>query len=301
MAHAGAFKAFLDSFIQYLGFEKNLSDATQEAYRADIEQFLAFVKSRKVDSIHSVSRKHLMEFFYSKRAQGASSNALARKASSVRSFFKFLLRDGFISQNPAEVLGVPARWHLIPSALTGGEVVRLIQAPSTETALGLRDRAILEFMYATGMRVSEAAAIRLSDINSDIGFVRCKGKGEKERIIPVGKKADRLLQQYVERARPKILGSRVSEFVFVTSRGTAPTRQALWYRIKRYARISGIKKEITPHTLRHSFATHLLEGGADLRAVQEMLGHSDISTTQIYTMVDRSRLKNVHKQFHPRG
>lgn len=291
----------LDQYLQYLLVEKGLSNSTRASYRNDLAQLVAYLKKKKLHSIHEVRKDHLTDFLYLKKAHGASARSLSRMGAAFRSFFKFLMRDGFVTQNPAEILVSPKTWHLIPVVLTLEEVERLMRTPDEKKPMELRDKAILEFMYATGMRVSEAVAVKMSEINSEIGYVRCMGKGNKERIIPVGSKALRLLQRYLEKARSLIIGKHASEFLFVTSRGSKLTRQALWRRLKYYARLSRIKKGITPHTLRHSFATHLLAGGADLRAVQEMLGHSDISTTQIYTMVDRSRLKNVHKQFHPRG
>jgi integrase/recombinase XerD len=296
-----ALSVLLERFIEYISVEKGLSKSTQASYESDIEQFLNFLKQKKVDTVHNVTKQHLTDFLYLKKVQGTSASSLARKGATLRGFFKFLLRDNLISKNPAEILTSPKTWHLLPEVLTLEEIEKLLSTPDEKKDLGLRDRAILEFMYATGTRVSEAVHMKLVDLNMEIGYARCLGKGEKERIIPMGSKALNMIQKYLTRVRPKILGKKVSEYLFVTSRGGSLTRQALWLRIKDYVHESGIKKNVTPHTLRHSFATHLLAGGADLRAVQEMLGHTDISTTQIYTMVDRSRLKNVHKQFHPRG
>jgi integrase/recombinase XerD len=293
--------AELDSFIQYIGVEKGLSKSTQSSYQSDLTQFAEYLEKKSVHSARQIKKDHLTDFLYVKKAKGSSSSSLARMGATLRAFFKFLIKDNLISTNPAEVMSSPKIWHLIPDVLSVEEIEKLLAAPDTKTPLGLRDRVILEFMYATGARVSEAVHTKTVDINLDVGYVRCLGKGNKERIIPVGSKALRLLEKYFTQGRPLLLKKKTSEYVFVTSRGQHLTRQALWYRLNKYVRQAKIKKNVTPHTLRHSFATHLLAGGADLRAVQEMLGHADISTTQIYTMVDRTRLKSVHKEFHPRG
>ncbi|MBI1869868.1 MAG: site-specific tyrosine recombinase XerD [Chlamydiae bacterium] len=294
-------KVLIDAFIQFLSVERGLSLNTQVSYQLDLVQFQGFLEKNKIKSVHQITREHLTDFLYLKKAQGTSASSLGRKGAALRSFFKFLLRDGYLAHNPAEILTSPKRWHLIPEVLSIEEIERLLKSPDEKTTLGLRDKAVLELMYATGMRISEATHVKISDLNLEMGYVRCLGKGNKERIIPVGSQAVRIVKKFILKSRSQILGQKISEYLFPSSRGSPLTRQTLWHRIKRHVRQSRIKKEVTPHTLRHSFATHLLSGGADLRVVQEMLGHADISTTQIYTRVDRSRLKNVHKQFHPRG
>ncbi|MBI1884194.1 MAG: site-specific tyrosine recombinase XerD [Chlamydiae bacterium] len=299
--HTPLFTSLLEHFIQYLAIEKGLSQNTQISYKLDLEQFFLFLEKEKVTTAHQITAQHLTDFLYFKKAQGVSASSLARKTATLRTFFKFLLKDEYLSQNPAEILSSPKTWHLLPEVLNVEEVKKLLKVPDSSTPLGLRDKAILEFMYASGTRVSEAAHLKLLDLNLQMGYVRLFGKGNKERIVPLGAPSLRAIQKYMSKARPMILGEKVSEYLFVGSQGRHLTRQTLWGRIKKCARLCGIRKEITPHTLRHSFATHLLEGGADLRAVQEMLGHCDISTTQIYTMVDRSRVKSVHQKFHPRG
>lgn len=301
MADKNVISILMDHFIQFISVEKGLSKSTQESYENDLKQFIEFLKKKKIESAHSITKQHLTEFFYSKKTQGTSASTLAREGATFRAFFKFLMREGYISQNPAEILTTPKMWHLIPEVLSSQEIDKLMEQPNEKDPMGLRDKAILEFMYATGTRVSEAAHFKTSDLNMDVGYVRCLGKGNKERIIPIGSKAIRYIKKYLSQSRSKLIKKNNSEYLFVTARGTCLTRQALWQKIKKYVCCAGIKKNITPHTLRHSFATHLLAGGADLRAVQEMLGHADISTTQIYTMIDRSRLKNIHHQFHPRG
>ena len=301
MSEKNVISILVDHFIQFISVEKGLSKSTQESYESDLKQFVEFLKKKKIESAHSITKEQLTEFFYFKKTKGSSASTLAREGATLRAFFKFLLRENYISQNPAEILTSPKMWHLLPEVLTAKEINQLMEQPDEKKSMGLRDKAILEFMYATGTRVSEAAKIKTSDLNMDVGYVRCLGKGSKERIIPIGSKAIKYIRKYLNQARPKLLKKKVSDYLFVTHRGSCLTRQALWQKIKKYVHSAGIRKNITPHTIRHSFATHLLAGGADLRAVQEMLGHADISTTQIYTMIDRSRLKNIHHQFHPRG
>ncbi len=296
-----ALPILIESFIQYLSLERGLSKSTQSSYKNDLDQFLIFLKKKKINSIHDVSKDTLLDFLFHKKTEGISESSLARKGAALRTFFKFMMSDSYISHNPAEILSSPKIWHLIPDVLSIQEVEKLLRSPDEKTSIGLRDKAILELMYATGMRVSEAAHLKITDLNTEIGFIRCFGKGDKERIVPVGTKALRSIQKYLNQSRAKFLKNKITEYLFITARGSLLTRQELWHRIKYYVKKAGIRKNVSPHTLRHSFATHLLAGGADLRAVQEMLGHSNISTTQIYTMVDRSRIKSVHKQFHPRG
>ncbi len=296
-----ALPILIESFIQYLSLERGLSKSTQSSYKNDLDQFLLFLKKKKINSIHDVSKDTLLDFLFHKKTEGISESSLARKGAALRTFFKFMMSDSYISHNPAEILSSPKIWHLIPDVLSIEEVEKLLRSPDEKTSLGLRDKAILELMYATGMRVSEAAHLKITDLNTEIGFIRCFGKGDKERIVPVGTKALRSIQKYLTQSRAKILKDKITEYLFITARGSHLTRQELWHRLKACVKKAGIRKNVSPHTLRHSFATHLLAGGADLRAVQEMLGHSNISTTQIYTMVDRSRIKSVHKQFHPRG
>jgi len=216
-------------------------------------------------------------------------------------FFRFLQQEGLLTGNITEVMDSPKLWKRIPDSLSLDEVERLLIKPDARDKLGIRDRAILEVLYATGIRVSEAVNLNLNDLNRDVGFLKCTGKGQKERIVPVGKKAQVALTAYIEKVRPQLARSKSpNSGLFLTRLGRKMTRQMLWKIVKRYARLANIKKPITPHTLRHSFATHLLERGADLRVVQELLGHADITTTQIYTHVDKERLKAIHKKYHPR-
>jgi integrase/recombinase XerD len=232
--------------------------------------------------------------------RGISANSIARRLAAIRMFHRFLTRERILKNDPTTLIDSPKLWKKIPDTLSLNEVDALISQPSIRDKQGVRDRAILETMYATGMRVSEAVNLKLDNVNLNIGFLRCIGKGNKERVIPLGKKAIASLNRYLEVGRPHLLKNRQSEFLFLNRFGKKLSRQSFWKLIKKYAREARIRKPIRPHILRHSFATHLLERGADLRSVQEMLGHSNISTTQIYTHVNKDRLKAIHKMYHPR-
>lgn len=288
----------LDRFFLYLRMEKGLSENTLEAYSTDINRFLEYLTHQK-NSLTEVKVEDLIAYI-SWLSQGLSKRSVARNVSSLRSFFRFLRQRGFISNNPTRLLDLPRIKRHIPETMTVEEVETLISAPNVDSPLGIRDRAILELMYATGLRISEVVSLRLLNLNLDAGFVRTVGKGTKERVVPMGEVAIHWIREYLEKARPLFLKGGESPFLFVTRRGKPFTRQGVWKIIKFYALKAGIKREITPHTLRHSFASHLLMGGADLRAVQLMLGHADIGTTQIYTHVTRAHLINTHKRFHPR-
>jgi len=290
----------LNSFLDYLSVERGLAKNTISSYRKDLLYYLDFLKSCKVNNLNNTTKDHIMNFMIRQKGRGLSVNSIARSIAAIRMFYRFLQQEGIISSDPTALLDSPRLWKKIPEALTLNEVEALLSAPNLKERQGIRDRAILEVMYATGMRVSEVAGLKIDNINRDIGFVRCTGKGNKERIIPLGKKAIASLNRYLEQLRPQLLKGRESNYVFLNRFGHAISRQSLWKIIKKYAQIARIKKPIKPHIIRHSFATHLLERGADLRSVQEMLGHSNISTTQIYTHINRDRLKSIHKKFHPR-
>jgi integrase/recombinase XerD len=232
--------------------------------------------------------------------RGLSSNSVARRLAAIKVFYRFLAREKIINFDPTGLIDSPKLWKKIPETLSLNEVDKLMNQPNIKDTQGIRDKAILETLYATGMRVSEVVNLRRDNINLDIGFLRCIGKGNKERVIPLGKKAIRSLERYLEFSRGRLLNKKESEFLFLNRFGKKISRQSIWKMIKKYAQAARIKKPIKPHILRHSFATHLLERGADLRAVQEMLGHSNISTTQIYTHINKDRLKAIHKMFHPR-
>jgi integrase/recombinase XerD len=238
---------------------------------------------------------------FDQKQKGLSANSIGRGLSAIKMFHRFLLRERLAKDDPTNLVDTPKLWKRVPEVLSSREVEAILQATNGKHWQAIRDKAILELFYATGLRVSELASLKLEDVNFDVGYVRCLGKGRKERIVPVGRKAKEALHHYCDTTRKKLLKNQIAGALFVSRLGKKISRQSLWKLIKFYARKANIKKPIKPHTLRHSFATHLLEHGADLRSVQEMLGHADISTTQIYTHVDRERLKSIHKEFHPRG
>jgi integrase/recombinase XerD len=291
-----AFRAYL----AYLRAERGLSPNTVEAYGADIEAFLSFLRKGEVslESVGSGDLSRYLQFLYS----ALSPRSVMRKTVSLRSFFRFLLLDGYLQADPTENLESPRAWRNLPSFLTKDEVENLLAQPDGSTIQGQRDRAMLEVLYSTGLRVSELIKIRITDLNFELGFVRAAGKGGKERIVPLGDTASDQVRSYMANTRQGFLKRRTgSPFLFLTQQGKPMTRQYFWQTIGRYGRQSGLKKRLSPHVLRHSFATHLLENGADLRAVQMMLGHADISTTQIYTHITRERLRKIYDRFHPRA
>jgi integrase/recombinase XerD len=290
----------ITSFLDYLSVERGLSRNTIAAYKDDLGQFAAFIQKRKTASAGAVTRNEISDFMFSLKERGISANSISRRLSCLRMFFRFLSRERIIKSDPTSLIDSPKLWKKIPDTLSSNEIEALLDQPSLRKPQGIRDRAILEILYATGMRVSEAATLRSDNVNLDVGFIRCIGKGNKERIIPLGRKAAEAIKRYLAAARAAFLAGRECEFLFVSRLGRRLSRQSLWKIIKQYAKQAKIKKPIKPHILRHSFATHLLEHGADLRSVQEMLGHANIATTQIYTHVNKDRLKSVHKQFHPR-
>lgn len=291
------FKAFAD----YLQYEKGLSDNTQEAYLRDVAKFLAFLKKRRIDDLHTIKRHDILEFIGSLLDEGAAFSSSARNMSSIKAFFRFLVLEGYLASNPTDNLDTPRVTRKLPSVLTLEEVDVLLDSPNPVLHTGLRDKAMFEVMYATGLRVSELLGLEIEDINLSAGFVRCFGKGRKERIVPVGSTAQEWVERYLARSRPYLVKSTTNRTLFVNAKGHKMTRQGFWKLLNKYVEACGIEKEVTPHTLRHSFATHLLENGADLRAVQEMLGHADISTTQIYTHLTKIRLREIYQKTHPRA
>jgi len=290
----------VEEFISYLSVERGLADNTLISYKRDLGRFLGYLNARRILSIDNVTRQLITSFMLGEKDRGLSANSISRELACLKSFFKFLTRENRIKEDATSVIESPKLWKKLPFTLSIEEVAKLLTMPNLRDLIGIRDRASMELMYATGMRVSELINLKMDDLNMDVGFVRCFGKGNKERIVPFGKKAKEGILRYLDKSRPAFLKKRISNFLFLTRRGRPMSRQAFWKTIKKYTRQARIKKEITPHSLRHSFATHILERGADLRVVQEMLGHSDISTTQIYTHVSRDRLKSIHKRFHPR-
>jgi integrase/recombinase XerD len=285
------------SFLNFCRVEKGLSAATLEAYSADLARFTAFIG----DAGGTPSTENLRRYLDHLYQSGLSSRSIARHLTTLRNFFGFLLREGLIQADPMEHLRSPKQWQNIPNFLNLEEVERLIRAPQESRPTGLRDRAMLEVLYATGLRVSELCRLGISDIDPTLGVLRTTGKGNKQRLVPIGRSALRALEAYRATGRPALLKGRASRYLFITARGGCLTRQAFWKLLAGYGRKAGIFRGITPHVLRHSFATHLLDGGADLRSVQVLLGHADISTTQIYTHVMRTRLKETVDKHHPRA
>ncbi|PIQ88101.1 MAG: site-specific tyrosine recombinase XerD [Candidatus Omnitrophica bacterium CG11_big_fil_rev_8_21_14_0_20_43_6] len=293
-------KELIDSFLDYLSVERALAKNTILAYRADLNLYLDFIDQLGIPILSKVSKNDIVEFMLAQKGQGVSPTSIARRLAAIRMFHRFLARERVLKNDPTTLIDSPKLWKKVPDTLSLNEVEALIAQPDPRDHQGSRDKAILETLYATGMRVSELSSLKTNNVNLDIGFLRCIGKGNKERIIPLGKKAIHSINRYLEFSRPHFLKQKTSEFIFISRSGARLSRQSVWKLIKRYAKEAKIKKLIKVHTLRHSFATHLLERGADLRSVQEMLGHSNISTTQIYTHIDKDRLKTIHKMFHPR-
>ncbi len=293
-------RELIDTFLSYLSVERGLANNTIISYREDLNIYLDFIKKSQIDLLSEISKNNITDFMFAQKDKGITPNSIARRLAAIRMFHRFLARERILTNDPSALIDSPKLWKRVPETLSLNEVESLISQPDTRGVQGIRDRAILETLYATGMRVSEAVNLKKDNVNLDIGFLRCIGKGNKERVIPLGKKAIASINKYLDSSRPKLLKDKEAEFLFVSRFGKKISRQSFWKMIKKYAKSARIKKSMKPHTLRHSFATHLLERGADLRSVQEMLGHSNISTTQIYTHIDKDRLKNVHRQFHPR-
>jgi len=291
----------IDNFINHLSVERGLADNTLLAYRRDLNKYVTQLDERGIKTIEKISRENVTEFIFHEKDAGLSTSSICRSLAAIKMFHRFLVRERLAPADPTNLVDTPKLWKKIPDILSQAEVESIIAAAQGKKPQQVRDRAIVELFYASGMRVSELASLKVENLNFDVGYVRCLGKGRKERVIPIGQRSRDAVKKYCDSARLKFLKSRLSSDLFVGQRGTRLTRQFIWQLIKKYAKKANIHKTIKPHTLRHTFATHLLQHGADLRSVQEMLGHADISTTQIYTHVDRDRLKIVHKQFHPRG
>ncbi len=293
-------KELIDIFLNYLSVERGLSNNTIISYRNDLNCYTDFLKSQQIDVLSKVAKLDITNFMFSQKDKGLSANSIARRLAAIRAFHRFLVRENLLKADPSNLIDSPRLWKKIPETLSLVEVDTLLSEPNVRDKQGLRDRAILEALYATGMRVSEAVNLKVENLSLDIGFLRCIGKGNKERIVPLGRKAIISIQRYMEVSRPVMLKGRESDVLFLNRLGKKISRQSVWKIIKKYTKSSRIKKLVKPHTLRHSFATHMLERGADLRSVQEMLGHADISTTQIYTHINKERLKSIHKAYHPR-
>jgi integrase/recombinase XerD len=293
-------QALLEQYVDTLALEEGLSANTRQAYASDIRRFGAFMAARR-EGPNAITRRDVLDFLHHEKELGASSSTLSRRLVAVKVLFRFMQREGVLARNVTEVMESPRLWKVLPEALTMREVDRLLLAANGDGKRDLRDRAILELFYATGMRVSELAGLTLEEVRSEEGFVRCLGKGNKMRVIPFGQKAGEALLRYLTEGRPAFKPLPETREVFLNARGVRLTRMGLWKLIRDRALQAGLGKPLHPHVLRHSFATHLLANGAPLRVIQEMLGHADIATTQIYTHVDSNRLKSVHAQFHPRA
>ena len=293
-------EAQIRGFLNYLKVDKGLSKNTIENYERDVRKFAAALAKRN-RALERVERGDVVDFLGALYRRGLDSRSVARHLATIRHFFRFAMLEGYAKQDPAMNIESPKMRKSLPQFLNEAEVERLLQQPDLTNPVGLRDRAMIELMYSTGIRVSELCGIRLQDLRTDPGSLRCIGKGDKERLVPVGRRAIEVVSRYLRVGRPKLLGERRSALLFVNQRGQGLTRSLCWRALRDYGRKAGLRKALKPHMLRHSFATHLLDRGADLRSVQMMLGHSDISTTQIYTHVVEERLKQVYKAHHPRA
>jgi len=297
-----AMKDFVEEFLDYLTVERGLSKNTISAYRTDLYKYVDYLAQKK-NKFHlsEISRDDIRDYMMSQKEKGLSGNSISRNLVAIKVLHRFCLREKYLKEDITSVLDSPKLWKHLPEALSTSEVEAILKEPNVRNWMGLRDRAALELMYATGLRVSEIVNLNIENINLDVGFVKCVGKGSKERIVPIGRQSQAALESYMKKSRTKLAKSQSMNSLFLSRLGKKISRQSFWKMIKKYAGLAGIKKDIMPHTLRHSFATHLLEGGADLRVVQEMLGHADITTTQIYTHINKERLKSIHHKFHPRG
>lgn len=296
----------IEEFLNFLSAERGLAKNSIDSYRRDLRKFAAFLNKKGISSPKNINRDEIDLFLYALKKGGSGqkalcANSISRNLAALRMFYRYLINQHYVKENPMDLVDSPKLWKRIPDVLSAEEVERILDSPKPKGWQGLRDKACLELMYACGLRVSEIINLELNDIDLEVGFLKCTGKGRKQRIVPLGSKAKEAVKKYLKDSRPKISKGNLAKKLFITRLGRGMSRQNFWKMIRFYVRTAGVTKHVSPHTLRHSFATHLLEGGADLRVVQELLGHADIATTQIYTHVDQSRLKKIHKQFHPRG
>jgi integrase/recombinase XerD len=291
----------LDQFLDYLALEKGLTANTSEAYRLDLEDFIAWLRRRSVTSLNGVTRRHLTDYLLDLREKDRASATISRRLVAIRVFFRFLQQEGLLDLNITEAMDSPTLWKALPESLSVAEVDRLLNAPDLSKPLGVRDKAMLELLYSSGLRVSELVNLELDDLRVEDGYIKCLGKGRKERIVPWGASARAHVGRYLDEVRPLWNRDPHQRKIFITRRDVPVSRKTVWFLIKKYALKAGSGRKISPHTLRHSFASHLLANQAPLRVIQEMLGHADIATTQIYTHVDHARLHAIHKKFHPRA
>lgn len=294
-------EGFLSEFINYLAVERGLAQNTLESYGRDLRQYQNYLENTNRDFIKDSNRNTILNYLNNLQSKGRAVSTISRNLAAIKSFYQYLVRERYLEKDPAANLESPKLEKKLPKILSISEVEELLKQPNTLLPTGLRDKAMLELLYATGIRVSELISLNISDINLDMGYIKCYGKGSKERIVPLGSIAAKCVQEYMSKGRNKLVRTYEEAALFVNHHGNRLTRQGFWKIIKKYAHEANIMKDITPHTLRHSFATHLLENGADLRSVQEMLGHADISTTQIYTHVTKNHLKEVYDKTHPRA
>ncbi|MDH3545341.1 MAG: site-specific tyrosine recombinase XerD [Desulfuromonadales bacterium] len=292
---------YLDHYLNYLAVERGLANNTLDAYGRDLARYLDYLESQKIVALENISAAIVLRFLSHLKNAGLSPRSRARALAALRTFHKFLVREKITKDNPTDQVVSPKSLTALPHTLAPLDVESLLSSPKGDSALAWRDRAMLEIIYATGLRVSELVSLKLSDLQMDVGYLTAFGKRSKQRIVPLGETAIAALQEYLQNGRPGLEKQKGSHFLFLNRSGEGLTRQGFWKIIKRRALEAGISQSITPHTMRHSFATHLLENGADLRSVQAMLGHADISTTQIYTHVTRERLRKMHAEHHPRG
>jgi len=293
----------LEEYLVHLKIERDLADNSVESYKRDIQQYIHFLEEQKIFDWDKIDRYDIVLFLQQLKENGKSDNSIIRMTSSLRQYHQFIRQEKVTQNDPMQYVETPKKAEVLPKVLSLKEVERLLNTPDIETFIGLRDRAILEVMYAAGLRISELVHLRMDELHLTMGFIQTVGKGNKERIIPIGQEATKWLNEYLETSRPIFENKAAEEspFVFLNARGKGLTRQGVWKNLKQIVQKAGIRQNVTPHMLRHSFATHLLENGADLRIVQELLGHSDISTTQIYTHITKARMKNVYEQYHPRA
>lgn len=288
-------------FLRYLLVEKGLSSNTLKAYGRDLKWFSQFLKRRSIEKVTRVTRRDILDFLSSRKEKGLSPGSIARQIVTIRNLYRYLIQERIATADPTQNLESPRGWKRLPKTLGAEEVERILDLPKGRSPSGLRDDALIELLYATGLRVSEVIELPLQAVNNEAGYLLATGKGRKQRIIPMGEVAIRKLKEYIAASRAKLAKGRVSDLVFLNRSGGGFSRQGCWKLLRKYVRQAGIRRAVSPHMLRHSFATHLLERGADLRSVQAMLGHADLSTTQIYTEVSRRRLKQLHTRLHPRG
>jgi integrase/recombinase XerD len=291
----------VERFDDYLSLEQGAADRTREAYQRDVLRLAEYALSRSARRPRELTPAHLRDFVYHLKDVGLAPSSIRRTIAGLRTWFGFLVAEGVIPGDPSDRLELPKKWQTLPEVLSQGDVDKLLTAPSQDDSMYYRDRAMLELAYGAGLRVSEWTSVTVRDVHLDERLVRVRGKGGKERLVPFGRSAAQAIVLYLRELRPKLERGDGKGVLFLNARGQPLSRMGAWTILRKHVGRAGLEKTVTPHTLRHSFATHLLEGGADLRAVQEMLGHADVSTTQVYTHVDREYLRSVHKQYHPRG